>query len=130
MAGNGLGLAAVTRVLRTVAESSCSCPAHSQSFGRYTFSSGVSPCHPPSSSHEKEYAFEMAMSNLRYGNGVTREVGWDVLNLGIRNLVVFTDKNLALLPPVKAAVESLQKAKVTFTIFDNVSIEPTDERSA
>ena len=37
------------------------------------------------------------MSNLRYGNGVTREVGWDVLNLGIRNLVVFTDKNVSLL---------------------------------
>ena len=57
----------------------------------------VTPCHPQSSSHEKEYAFEMAMSNLRYGDGVTREVGWDVLNLGIKNLVVFTDKNVSVL---------------------------------
>ena len=56
----------------------------------------VTPC-PQSNSHEKEYAFEMAMSNLRYGDGVTREVGWDVLNLGIKNLVVFTDKNVSVL---------------------------------
>ena len=36
----------------------------------------------------------MAMSNVRYGEGVTREVGCDVVNLGIKNLCVVTDKNV------------------------------------
>ena len=36
------------------------------------------------------------MSNVRYGEGVTREVGWDVVNLGVKNLGVITDKNVSL----------------------------------
>lgn len=45
---------------------------------------------------EKEYAFEMTCSNVRYGPGVTRETGMDVHNLGIKNLCVLTDKNVSL----------------------------------
>ena len=48
---------------------------------------------------EKEYAFEMACSNIRYGEGVTREVGMDLINLGIKSTCVFTDKNVCS-PPV------------------------------
>lgn len=44
-----------------------------------------------------EYAFEMATSNIRYGEGVTREVGMDVVNLGIKHICVFTDPNVSLL---------------------------------
>lgn len=47
-----------------------------------------------SNSHKKEHAFEMASSSIRYGDGVTKEVGLDVVNLGIKNLVVITDKNV------------------------------------
>ncbi len=43
---------------------------------------------------EREYAFEMACSNIRYGEGVTREVGMDLVNLKINNTCVFTDKNV------------------------------------
>ena len=43
---------------------------------------------------EREYAFEMACSNIRYGEGVTREVGMDLVNLNIKNTCVFTDKNV------------------------------------
>lgn len=45
----------------------------------------------------KEYAFEMAISNIRYGPGVTQEVGMDVQNLGIKKLGVFTDKNVSII---------------------------------
>lgn len=44
---------------------------------------------------EKEYAFEMATSTIRYGPGVTREVGMDVQNMGIKRLCVITDKNVS-----------------------------------
>lgn len=47
-----------------------------------------------SNSHKKEHAFEMASSSIRYGDGVTKEVGLDMVNLGIKNLVVITDKNV------------------------------------
>ena len=43
---------------------------------------------------EKEYAFEMACSNIRYGEGVTREVGMDLVNLSAKSTCVFTDKNV------------------------------------
>lgn len=38
----------------------------------------------------------MATSTIRYGPGVTREVGMDVQNMGIKKLGVFTDKNVKL----------------------------------
>uniref|UniRef100_A0A1I8F9Z4 Fe-ADH domain-containing protein n=1 Tax=Macrostomum lignano TaxID=282301 RepID=A0A1I8F9Z4_9PLAT len=50
---------------------------------------------------ETEYAFEMAVSTVRYGPGVTREIGQDVVNLGAKRVLVFTDNNLAELPPFK-----------------------------
>ena len=37
----------------------------------------------------------MACSNIRYGAGVTQEVGMDLVNLGAKNVGVYTDKNLA-----------------------------------
>lgn len=75
---------------------------------------------------EKEYAFEMATSNIRYGPGVTREVGMDVQNLRIKKLCVFTDKNVGKLPPMEVVLESLTANNVSFVVFDDVSIEPTN----
>ena len=37
----------------------------------------------------------MACSNIRYGPGVTQEVGMDLINLGAKHVGVYTDKNLA-----------------------------------
>ena len=54
----------------------------------------------------KEYAFEMATANIRFGPGVTREVGMDLGDLGARRVMVVTDANLAKLPPVAAVLES------------------------
>ena len=51
-------------------------------------------CSDDDGKDEKEYAFEMACSSIRYGNGVTREVGIDLINLKIKKTCVFTDKNV------------------------------------
>jgi len=73
-----------------------------------------------------ETAFEMAGSAIRFGAGVTREVGADLSDLGIRHALVITDSNLRALPPVQAVTDSLDNSGVAFTLYDRVSIEPTD----
>jgi len=75
---------------------------------------------------EYEYAFEMGTSSIRFGPGVTREIGMDLSQLKARRVMVVTDPNLAGLAPVAAVLESLQKEKVPYSLFDRVSVEPTD----
>ena len=41
---------------------------------------------------------------------------------------MFSIFKLANLPPVKQAVESLENNDVSYQVFDDVRIEPTDER--
>uniref|UniRef100_A0A3P8RNL9 Hydroxyacid-oxoacid transhydrogenase, mitochondrial n=1 Tax=Amphiprion percula TaxID=161767 RepID=A0A3P8RNL9_AMPPE len=69
---------------------------------------------------------QMASSNIRYGEGVTREVGMDLQNLGARNVCVMTDRTLSRLPPVAAVLESLAKNGVRYRVYDSVRVEPTD----
>lgn len=75
---------------------------------------------------EFEYAFEMSASNIRFGPGVTREVGMDLAELKVQRAMVVTDPNLAKLPPVATVLESLESEKIHFELFDRVHIEPTD----
>jgi hydroxyacid-oxoacid transhydrogenase len=74
-----------------------------------------------------DYAFEMATSAIRFGFGVTREVGAELADLGKQHALVFTDPNLRSLPPVATVLESLQEHKIRFSMFDRVRVEPTDE---
>ena len=38
-----------------------------------------------------DYAFEMANSNIRYGYGVTKEIGAEMKSLNAQNVLVVTD---------------------------------------
>ncbi|KAM0751574.1 putative alcohol dehydrogenase [Meredithblackwellia eburnea MCA 4105] len=71
-----------------------------------------------------EYAFEVAASNLRFGEGVTREVGLDFKNQNARKVGVFTDKTVGKLLPMKMAIESLEQAGVKYEVFDRTRVEP------
>ncbi|PSS37343.1 hypothetical protein PHLCEN_2v820 [Hermanssonia centrifuga] len=76
---------------------------------------------------EKEYAFEVAASNLRFGEGVTREVGMDLKNMKATKVGVFTDPNVRNLPPMKMAIASLEsQADLPFEVYDRVVTEPTE----
>jgi hydroxyacid-oxoacid transhydrogenase len=74
---------------------------------------------------QPDYAFEMAASSIRYGRGVTAEVGMDMENLGCSNVMLITDKNMAKLPVVQIVRESLDRAGRNVAYFDDVSVEPT-----
>src|SRR5262252_2227465 len=74
-----------------------------------------------------EYAFEMATSSVRFGWGVTREIGMDLAELKLRRVMLVTDPILRKLPPVQTARESLEKHSVGYFLFDRVRVEPTDE---
>src|SRR5262249_11954180 len=74
-----------------------------------------------------DIAFEMAVSSIRFGPGVTREVGMDLADLGARCVLVVTDPTLRPLPPVQTVLESLERHRVPFTLYDRVRVEPSDE---
>ncbi|PNI40494.1 ADHFE1 isoform 12 [Pan troglodytes] len=112
--------ARVAYLLRQLQRAACQCPTHSHT---YSQAPGLSP-----SGKTTDYAFEMAVSNIRYGAGVTKEVGMDLKNMGAKNVCLMTDKNLSKLPPVQVAMDSLVKNGIPFTVYDNVRVEPTDAR--
>ncbi|XP_056149123.1 hydroxyacid-oxoacid transhydrogenase, mitochondrial [Lampris incognitus] len=108
----------IADLLRKLARAACRCPAHSNTFHQGGAANGAV--------RSTDYAFEMACSNIRYGEGVTREIGMDLQNMGARNVCLMTDQNLARLPPVKAVLESLLKNGVNYKMYDKVRVEPTD----
>ncbi|KAF6323428.1 hypothetical protein mRhiFer1_008401 [Rhinolophus ferrumequinum] len=110
----------VAHLLRQLQRATCRCPAHSHTYSQ-------APAFSPYGK-TTDYAFEMAVSNIRYGAGVTKEVGMDLQNMGAKNVCLMTDKNLSQLPPVQIVMDSLMKNGINFKVYDNVRVEPTDKR--
>ncbi len=73
-----------------------------------------------------ETAFLMDTSSIKYGPGVTREIGWDVEEQGSHRVMVVTDPNLTESEPVAVTLESLRKHGIDAVLFDQVRVEPTD----
>lgn len=73
-----------------------------------------------------EYAFEMSASNVRFGRGVTREVGMDLADGGVKRVMVLCDPNLSRLDPVTVVLESLSDNGIEYDLYDRVRVEPTD----
>ncbi|XP_016045476.2 hydroxyacid-oxoacid transhydrogenase, mitochondrial isoform X3 [Erinaceus europaeus] len=108
----------VAHLIKQLQRAACQCPTHCHTHYQ---APGLSP-----PGKTTEYAFEMAVSNIRYGAGVTKEVGMDLQNMGAKNVCLMTDKNLSKLPPVQTVMDSLTKNSINFKVYDNVRVEPTD----
>ncbi|KAJ2089083.1 hypothetical protein GGI09_006310 [Coemansia sp. S100] len=113
---------AVSNLMRMVG-SSCSCPAHSNIFSP----SCTTHRHASAATPRPEYAFEMATSTIRVGKGATREIGMDLANLKAKRVMVFTDPNIAKLPPLQTVIESIERSKVGYTVYKDVRVEPSDK---
>jgi hydroxyacid-oxoacid transhydrogenase len=74
----------------------------------------------------RDRAFEMAASSIRYGFGVTRELGMELSDRGHRRVMVLTDRVVGALPPVTTVLESLEASDVKVVLYDYVRVEPTD----
>ena len=75
---------------------------------------------------KRERAFSMETSSIKYGPGVTREVGWDMEEQGAHRVMVVTDTNLRDREPVSVTLQSLRKHGIDAVLYDQVSVEPTD----
>src|SRR5204863_1557254 len=64
---------------------------------------------------------------VRFGVGVTREVGMDLKDHGVVRALVLTDPTVRTLRPVQIVMEALADAGITATLYDRVRIEPSDE---
>ena len=73
-----------------------------------------------------ETAFSMDTSSIKYGPGVTSEIGWDMEEQGSHRVMVVTDANLTESEPVMVTLESLRKHGIDVALFDQVRVEPTD----
>jgi len=73
-----------------------------------------------------ETAFSMDTSSIKFGPGVTREVGWDMEEQGARRVMVVTDPNLADKEPVAVTLEALRKHGIDGVLYARASVEPTD----
>lgn len=76
---------------------------------------------------QRDSAFEMATSRIRFGAGATREVGWDLAELGVRRALVFVDPVVARLAPAQVLRESLAAANIDAEWFDRVRVEPSEQ---
>lgn len=74
----------------------------------------------------KESAFTMDTSSIKYGPGVTREVGQDMKRLGARRVMVVTDPRLASSEPVAVALDALRAEGIDAALYEQVRVEPTD----
>ena len=71
--------------------------------------------------------FEVDTSRIKYGSGALREAGHDAKDLGMRRVALFTDKQLAKLEPPQIVASALRAAGLDVVLYDETSIEPTDE---
>ncbi|HYI97151.1 MAG TPA: hydroxyacid-oxoacid transhydrogenase [Bryobacteraceae bacterium] len=69
----------------------------------------------------------MASSSIRFGAGITREIGMDLADLQVRKVLVITDPHIAKLPAALNVLESLETNRVRFALFDRVRVEPSYE---
>ena len=59
------------------------------------------------------------------GPGAVKEIGTEIKNLGLKKVLIVTDKVLNDLGVVKQITDVLEKENVEFSIFDEVQPNPT-----
>jgi len=73
-----------------------------------------------------ESVITMSSASIKYGFGATREVGFDMKELGATRVMVVTDPNLVEREPVKVTLKALEDEGLEAVLYSDTRIEPTD----
>ena len=65
-----------------------------------------------------ETAFSMETSSIKYGPGVTREVGYEMRRLGARRVMVVTDPRMAQSEATAVTIDSLRAEGIDTVLYD------------
>lgn len=75
---------------------------------------------------DTDLVFTMETVPLKFGPGVTEEVGVDLVALGVRRALLVTDSNLVALGLADRVCAAASAAGVALDVFDRVRSEPTE----
>ena len=73
-----------------------------------------------------ETAFAMDAASIKFGFGVTAELGFEMRRLGVKRAMVLTDQSLLETTAVKTSLDSLRDDGIEYVVYADVSVEPTD----
>jgi hydroxyacid-oxoacid transhydrogenase len=72
-------------------------------------------------------AFRIDAQSMVFGPGCLSEAGAHAKSLGMTRVALLTDKGITASDHVAKVKASLEDAKITVAIYDDVAVEPTDE---
>lgn len=73
-----------------------------------------------------ETIFSIDMSSIKYGFGVTGEVGYEMSRFGCSRVMVLSDPKMAFEEPVEVVLSSIKDQGIETILYDQVKVEPTD----
>ena len=74
-----------------------------------------------------ETAFATESAAIKFGLGVTSELGFEAARAGLKRVMVLTDVGLIDSRALSVSLAALEDAGVRATVYDGVVVEPTDE---
>jgi hydroxyacid-oxoacid transhydrogenase len=73
-----------------------------------------------------ESIIPLQMTRLKFGNGATAELGYELKVMGAKKVLLVVDKQLWALGLVDTVKKVVEAEKIALTIYDDVHVEPTD----
>ena len=73
-----------------------------------------------------ETAFAMDAASIKFGFGVTSELGFEMKRLGVKRAMVLTEQSLLESTALTTSLQSLRDEGIECIVFADVSVEPTD----
>jgi hydroxyacid-oxoacid transhydrogenase len=73
-----------------------------------------------------ESVFTYGAPQLKFGNGASAEIGFDLTQLGVRRALVITDAGLAATGLAQRIADQIEEFGIQTAVFDGVHVEPTD----
>jgi alcohol dehydrogenase class IV len=76
---------------------------------------------------QSETVFTYGAPALKFGPGASAEIGYDLLQVGVRRVLLVTDPGVAATGHPARIAEQMEGRGLEVTTYDGVHVEPTDE---